>query len=395
MALFSNIPRLAGLDTFERRVFVRADLDVPLFSYGGVLDDTKLRALLPTLRSLQAKRARVVIGAHYGSPTEPGPSNAAACVARRLGQLLGQRVSLLSRDFVGELALLEPGDVALTPNLSTLPEEPANDAAFAQRLARSIDAYVNDDVVTSRLGWASVDALPRALTTRAAGHLLERDLELLESLTSASLPKPLVAIVGGDSFARKAHFLWTLLMRAEAIVLGGVVANTCLAARGWQPGQSRYEPEQLEAARAFLDAAEQHHVTVQLPVDALVLRPGAPLSSLEVRDIESVRSDEAVVDVAVRTCLGYKEVVRGAASVLWSGALGVADAPELCSGTYRVIAAIPSTVEKTVLIGGRTAALAEQLDLLDSFQVVSSSSGALSLVSGTVLPGVEALRDFE
>src|SRR5437016_8513572 len=159
MALFANISRLDDLDVTERRVFVRADLNVPASSFGGVLDDTQLRAVLPTLRALLAKRAKVVVGAHYGHAQNPGPRNAVRCVARRLSELLGLEVGVLERDFAAQFELLGKRAVALTPNLIDYPEELENDAAFAQRVARSVDVFVGDDLRAARETWASVDAL--------------------------------------------------------------------------------------------------------------------------------------------------------------------------------------------------------------------------------------------
>lgn len=393
MTLFSNIARLSALDLVERRVFLRADLNAALSSFGGVVDDTPLRAALPTLRHLLRLRAKVVLGAHYGEPSRVAPQNAAACVARRLAELLGHDVSLLSPSFAGEIALLENGEVALTPNLLELPEELSNDPAFAQRLARSLDAYVGDDVAAAAHGWATVDALPRCLVSRGAGLVLERELDMLELLADPAGQRPFAAVVGGDSFARKSRLLWSLLLRTDAMLLGGVVANTCLVASGWQPGVSTYEPDQLDAARAFLTAARAQGIAVHLPSDVLVLRPELGMSSLELRQIDAVRADEAVVDIGLDTCLAYREVLCMAVRVVWTGLMGVSTEHDLCSGTFRIAQAATSSAQHTAVFGRRTVELADRLDVLKRFGYVSRGrAGSLSLMSGTVLPGIESLR---
>jgi phosphoglycerate kinase len=391
MPLFSNILPLSALDLTERRVFLRADLDVPLSSFGGVLDDAPLRHALPTIRALLKARAKVVIGAHYGNASQAPARSATRCIARRLGELLGQRVHTLDTNFAGEISLLEPASVALTPNLAMYPEELANDADFAQRLARSLDAYVGDGTQAAGYSWASVDALPRAMANRGCGLRLGQDLELLELLADKSLPKPYVAIVGGDSFTRKSKLLWALLLRADAVLLGGAVANTCLAARGFQVGASHYELKALESARAFLSAAETSGIAVHLPLDVVLERPGA--ESLETRPIGAVGRDEAIVDIGLETCAAYREQLSLASAVLWNGSMGTARTAETSTGTYLVAQAATLSAQHTCVFGGRTVALADQLDVIAPFRIVShGADGVLTLFGGKVLPGIESLR---
>lgn len=393
MRLFSNILPLSALDLFERRVFLSADLDVPLSTFGGVLSDAPLRHALPTIRALLKERAKVVIGAHYGNLTDPPSRSATRCIARRLGELLGQRVHALDSNFAGEISFLEPGSVALTPNLAQYPEELANDAGFALRLARSLDVYVGDGTQAAGQSWASVDALPRAMAARGCGPRLEQDLQLLELLADKTLPKPYVAVIGGDSFARKSRLLWALLLRVDAVLLGGVVANTCLAARGFRVEASRYELDAVESARAFLAAAEAAGIVVYLPLDVVVERQGAV--SLETRPADAIGRDEAVVDIGLETCAAYREVLSPASTVLWNGAMGTALTPETCTGTYLVAQAATLSATQTGVFGRRTVALADQLDVITPFRVVShGADGVLALLSGKVLPGVESLRSL-
>lgn len=393
MPLFADILRLADLDVAERRVFVRADLDAALSPFGGVLDDAPLRALLPTLRELVAAGAKIVLAGTLSTEGQPAPSTAAASIAFRLGELLGQRVGVLRRNFAADIALLQPGQVALTPDLSDYPEELGNDAEFAQRLARSLDVYVGDGVRAARSPHATVERLPRLLSARGAGLQLGRNLEMLERLTDSNVPRPYVAVVGGDGFAKKSRLLWALLLRADTLLLGGVVANTCLAARGIQLGRSRYEPDQVDQARAFLASAQAQGVAVELPIDAVTMQPERGIGTTERRTIDRVPSNEAVVDLRLQTSVAYGEVLRSATTVLWTGLMGMAEIDELCAGTYRIGQAAPISAQYSVVFGGRTVVTAERMDLLAPFSFISrGNAGALTLASGVVLPGIESLR---
>jgi phosphoglycerate kinase len=216
---------------------------------------------------------------------------------------------------------------------------------------------------------------------------------MLELLTDSKPDRPYTAIVGGDSFARKAQLLWALLLRVDHVLLGGVVANTCLVAQGWQPGTSRYEASQVDAARVFLEAARAQGVTVHLPVDAVTMQWEAGLRSTERRLIHEVPQNEAVVDVGLETSLAYAEVLRASSTVLWNGLMGMGEAEELCGGTYRIGQAATTSAQRTAVFGKRTVAVGERLDVIAPFGFVSfGGEGALSMMGGTVLPGVEALR---
>lgn len=393
MTLFSNIPRLKSLDLTERRVFVRADLDVELSSFGGIVDDAPLRAALPTLRTLLAARAKVIVGASFDQAHEPPPRNAASCIARRLGELLGVRSGVLGRNFPAEIAWLEPGALVLTPNLLEQPEEQADDWEFARRIARSIDVYVGDGLRAAQHSWASTSTLPRLVPARGAGEQLGRSLDMIELLSNPKPERPYTAVVGGDSFARKARLLWALLLRVDHVLLGGAVANTCLAAQGWQPGASRYEAEQLEAARSFMETAQAQGITVHLPVDAVTMQRQVGLSSTERRLIHEVPPNEAVVDLGLETSLAYAEILRASSTVVWNGLMGMGEVDELCGGTYRVGQAATITALRSAVFGKRTVAVGERLDIMAPFKLVSvGGDAALSMMGGTVLPGVEALR---
>lgn len=390
MGLFSNVFRLPALDLVERRVFLRADLDVPASAFGGVLDDRQLRALLPTLRALLAVRARVVVGAHYGHAGEPAQARA---VATRLAELLGQPVPTLDTNFLAAVAERPLASVALTPNLLEFPAELANHAAYADELSRSFDAYVGDDVATAVREWTSVEALPRLVPTRGAGHCLGRDLDMLELLVDPGARRPLVGVVGGDGFARKMPFMRLLVPRVDALVFGGAVANTLLAAQGWNPGASRYEPASLEAARALLAAARARGVRVHLPVDMRVNgRDAEPAATLD-RPLADLRPDEALLDIGLETNLAYRDVLAQAGTVVWNGAMGDAERDAFARGSFLVAQAITTSATKTLVFGRRTVALLERLGVAPYFSHVSrSGSAAHALFAGSILPGVESLR---
>jgi phosphoglycerate kinase len=220
--------------------------------------------------------------------------------------------------------------------------------------------------------------------------VLGADLDLLELVTAAAPVRPYTALIGGQSFRRKAKLLWALSMRVDTILLGGAVANTCLAARGAALGRSACEPEEFEAARAFLAATEARGVAVHLPLDVLVQQASG---ALELRASTAVAEDEAVVDVALETCLAYRGILENSATVVWNGLLGTCDREDTRSGTYRCAQVVPGSARHNAVFGARTVAMAEQMALAGSFQRVSRSGpGALEMFGGTILPGVESLR---
>ncbi|MBL8604582.1 MAG: phosphoglycerate kinase [Myxococcales bacterium] len=393
------LDRVATVDTLEvasRRVLVRVDFNVPLTPEGQVSDDTRIREALPTIKLLIEKGARVVLASHLGRPKKgPEAKFSLAPAGERLAELLGQEI-ILTDDCIGDGAKkvvtdLREGRVALLENLRFHPEEEANDEGFARELARLCDIYVNDAFGAVHRAHASVDALPRAVPQRAAGLLLRRELEALGSLVQ-SAPKPYIAVLGGAKVSDKIEVIEALLARVDALLIGGAMANTFLAARGKPMGKSLVEGDKLATARDVLERAHARKVAIELPVD-LVVAESVSASEGRVVDIESVGPNDMALDIGPKSVAAFSARLFGAKTVFWNGPMGLFEKAPFAAGSIGVARAIASSGGFTVVGGGDSVAAVHQAGLGEKFSHVSTGGGAsLELLEGRKLPGVEALR---
>jgi phosphoglycerate kinase len=386
----SSIWRLRRLDVAGRRVFLRVDLDGPRSPYGAVLDDLPLRVLLPGLRGLQKANAKVIVAASFA--TDPDAVRAGDGVAARLGELLGCKVGMLSPRFEPELRFLEPGQVVLTPNLASIAEEGADDPAWATDVASVVDVYVLDGLRAASARVASTDALPRLLVARAVGPIVAAALDIHRDAVEAPAA-PYALVVGGYSMRRVAPLIRALLPQCNALLLGGGVANTFLAARGWQPGGSAYEVDGVTEARSILEAARAGGVEVKLPVDAVVrTKPaGGGKPSYDVLPIDrAFRSEEAVVDVAVATCAAYQAALAKAVSGLWVGLMGECSIEETQGGTLRVAQAMTSP-HRAMAAGDEAVWAATYFGFDGRLRLAHGGDAALALLAGETLPGLDAI----
>ena len=316
-----SITPLRELDLAGRRVLVRADLDGPRSPYGAVLDDSPLRALLPTLRVLLEARARILVAARL--TTTPDEMGIPGTVAQSLGELLGTKVGVLDKNFAPQVQFLAERQVALTPNLASIPEDAANNPYWAAAVARSVDVYVLDGIRAASESSASVVSVPRLMPERGAGLQVTAALEVMRSATVAPI-KPYTLVLGGASIARVLPVATALLPLVTDVVVGGSVGNTFLAAQGWRPGGSPYEPNAVAAAEAFLVAAANARVKIHTPLDVVVriTRPGSH-GTYEVRKVNRpFTPEEAAVDIAIETGVAYADVLSQSASSLWIGLMG-------------------------------------------------------------------------
>jgi phosphoglycerate kinase len=379
-----------------RRVFLRADLNVPLAG-GSITDDTRLRAVLPTLRHCLDAGAAVVLASHLGRPGgTPDERHSLRPVAARLSELLGTPVPL-APDCVGEATLalaraLEPGQVLLLENLRFHPGEEANDPEFARSLAALADCYVGDAFATAHRAQASVVAITRFLQPAAAGLLLERELEALGRILE-SPARPLVAILGGAKVSDKLALVEHLLDRVDALAIGGAMAFTFLQAMGHPVGRSLVEPERIATAGHVLAAARRRGVPLVLPVDAVVAAdPEAPAG--RVVGIREMPADEMGLDIGPATVDRIDGLLRPARTILWNGPLGVFEKPPFAAGTLGVARAVAAASAFSVVGGGDTIAAVERAGVADRIGYISTAGGAfLEFLEGRKLPGVEALTD--
>jgi phosphoglycerate kinase len=379
------------------RVFVRADLNVPLED-GRITDDSRIRASLPTIVHLLERGASIVLASHLGRPKGKivDPLRLRP-VAERLSQLLGRPVRMTG-DALGpgvQVAVdkLRPGDLLLLENLRFHAAEEANDPAFAESLAGLADLYVNDAFGAAHRAHASTEGITHFLPA-VAGLLMEREVDALTRLLRKPA-RPFHAIVGGAKVSGKLQVLSALVARCQAVLLGGGMANTFLAARGLVLGKSLVEAEELDHARGIVEEARRKRVRLMLPTDAVVAPQIHQRAKTRVVPIEEVPKDQIVVDIGPATIKAYSEHVGKARTVFWNGPMGVFEMPQMAEGTDAIAKLLARRARAgvvTVVGGGDSGAAVDRLGLTDRMTHVSTGGGAsLEFLEGKTLPGVAAL----
>jgi len=392
------VPKLTieHLPLAGKRVFVRADLNVPLEG-GAVTDDTRLRAAVPTLRFALDGGAAVVLASHLGRPKGgPDPKYSLKPVAERLAPLLARPVPL-APDCVGEATrahaqALKPGDLLLLENLRFHPEEEKNDDGFARQLAELADCYVNDAFAAAHRAHASIDAITRHLQPAAAGLLMQRELSALGRILGAP-ERPLVAVLGGAKVSDKVALVEHLIGKVDALVIGGGMAFTFLRALGHGIGRSLVEPDRIETARAALEAARRRGVQLTLPVD-VVGADGLDSPSGRAVGVRQIPDTQMGLDIGPRTVERFTAVLATARTIVWNGPMGVFEKPPFAAGTVAVARAVAAAPAFTVIGGGDTIAAVNAAGVGDKIGYISTAGGAfLEFLEGRTLPGVAALTE--
>ena len=393
--LLDGVRTLEDLDAEGLRVFVRADLNVPIRD-GAITDDLRVRSSVPTLERLLSQGARVVVASHLGRPKGvPDPASSMAPVAARLQELLGRDV-LAATDVTGDdarskAAALEPGQLLLLENLRWDPGETANDDGFADALASFADVYVDDAFGASHRAHASISGVP-ARIPGYAGLLLERELEVLGGLL-ADPARPYIAVLGGAKVSDKLTVLENLLERVDAVAVGGAMAYTFLMAEGIDVGSSRVESDQVDTVRDLVRAARARDVEVLLPEDVVVAAEFSEDAEPTTVAVGDIPSDRMGLDVGPETAGHFAEAIGRAGSVFWNGPMGVFEWEPFANGTKTVAHAMAGARGFTVVGGGDSAAAIREFGLADDVDHVSTGGGAsLELLEGKDLPGVVALR---
>jgi len=388
---------LDSLPLTGKRVFIRVDFNVPL-SEGKVSDDTRIRAALPTVRLALERGAKVILASHLGRPKgKPDPKYSMLPVGERLKELLPDVDVIVADDCVGEgvakvVRELRDGQVLLLENLRYHAAEEANDEDFARQLASNADIWVNDAFGAAHRAHASTAGMARFVGEKAAGLLMKKELDYLGGVLGKP-ERPFVAILGGAKVSDKIKVIESLLPRVDALLVGGAMAYTFLAAQEIPVGTSLVEKDKLDLARHLLEAAQRKGTQLVLPLDHVCGRePKAGTERLEVKE-RAIPDGWMGLDIGPKTVQLYREKIAIAKTVLWNGPMGLFEIPEFSQGTIAVAKALAASEATSIVGGGDSAAAVEQAGLASKMSHVSTGGGAsLEFLEGRELPGVKALE---
>ena len=378
--------RLGEVDLRGKRVFIRADLNVPCEG-GRITDDTRIRASVPGIQAALAQGAAVMVTSHLGRPKEGAfdPAESLAPIARRLSELLEKDVPLL-RDWLGGVQVA-PGDVVLLENCRFNVGEKKDDEDLARKIAALCDVYVNDAFGAAHRAEATTHGVARFAKVACAGPLMAAELDALTRSLS-NPPRPLVAVVGGAKVSTKLTVLAELAKEVDALIVGGGIANTFLLAAGYPIGKSLAEPGLVEEARRIAAAAH-----VPLPEDVVVAVEASARARSAIKAPKDVQADEMILDIGPRTAAAFAERLKAAGTIVWNGPVGMFEVDAFAKGTHAIGRAIAESPAFSIAGGGETVAAIHKFGLEGGIDYISTAGGAfLEFLEGKTLPAVAALE---
>ncbi|WP_082551480.1 phosphoglycerate kinase [Massilia sp. Root351] len=377
-----------------KRVFIRADLNVPQDDAGNITEDTRIRASVPAIRAAVAAGAKVMVTSHLGRPTEGEfkPEDSLAPVARRLAELLGQPVEL-KQDWVDGAGLegLQAGQVVLLENVRVNKGEKKNADELAQKMAALCDVYVNDAFGTAHRAEASTHGIAKFAPVAAAGPLLAAELDALGKALGAPA-RPLLAIVAGSKVSSKLSILKALSEKVDGLIVGGGIANTFMKAVGLNIGKSLVENDLVAEAKAIIDIMAARGAEVPIPVDVVCAKEFSPTAAATIKDVADVADDDMILDIGPKTAKLLADKIAAAGTVVWNGPVGVFEFDQFGEGTRTLALAIAGSKAYSIAGGGDTLAAIAKYDITDKIGYISTGGGAfLEFLEGKTLPAVEIL----
>ena len=385
--------RLEDLDLRGRRVFIRADLNVPQDDHLAITDDTRIRASLPAIRHALGAGAAVMVTSHLGRPTEGEvrPEDALAPVAARLAELLGQPVRLVA-DWTGGGFALAPGEVVLLENCRCNKGEKKNDEALARRMAALCDVYVNDAFGTAHRAEATTHGIAAYAPIACAGPLMAAELDAL-GRALLKPRRPLMAIVAGSKVSTKLTILKSLAEHVDQLIVGGGIANTFLLAAGHAIGRSLAEPDLVDEARQIGAMMAARGASVPLPTDVVVATEFSASAAARTVPVDQVGPDDMILDVGPATAAAFAALVGKAGTIVWNGPIGVFEFDAFAGGTRALAQAIAASPAFSIAGGGDTLAAIAKYGIADRVGYISTGGGAfLEFLEGRSLPAVAALE---
>ncbi|MBW7901072.1 MAG: phosphoglycerate kinase [Rhodocyclaceae bacterium] len=388
-----NVLKLADLDVKGKRVFIRADFNVPQDDAGNITEDTRIRAALPTLRYCLENGAAVMVTSHLGRPTEGEmkPEDTLMPVAVRLGQLLNKPVRLVA-DWVDGGFEVAPGDIVLLENCRCNKGEKKNSDELAQKMAKLCDIYVNDAFGTAHRAEATTYGIARYAPVACAGFLMGAEIDAL-SRALENPARPLVAIVAGAKVSTKLTILKSLAAKVDQLIVGGGIANTFLLATGKRIGDSLAEPNLVNEAHAIMDLMKARGADVPLPVDVVVADEVSALARGAKVPVDEVGPHDRILDVGPKSAARLSDIIAHAGTIVWNGPIGVFEHDQFAGGTKMLASAIAHSDGFSLAGGGDTLAAIAKFHIAQDVDYISTGGGAfLEFLEGKKLPAIEVLE---
>ncbi|MEO8599267.1 MAG: phosphoglycerate kinase [bacterium] len=382
---------IAANELTGKRVFIRADLNVPQDDAGKITEDTRIRASVPAIRQALTAGAAVMVTSHLGRPTEGEfkPADTLAPVAKRLSELLGQPVPLLQNWLDG--VDVAPGQVVLLENCRVNVGEKKNNDALAQKMAKLCDIYVNDAFGTAHRAEASTHGIAKFAPIACAGPLLAAELDALGKALHQPA-RPMLAIVAGSKVSSKLSILKTLADKVDGLIVGGGIANTFMLAAGLNIGKSLAEADLLEEARSIMAMMAKRGASVPIPVDVVCAKEFSATAVATIKDIKDVADDDMILDIGPKTAAMLAQQLASAGTIVWNGPVGVFEFDQFGEGTRTLALAIAGSTAFSIAGGGDTLAAIAKYDITDKIGYISTGGGAfLEFLEGKTLPAVEIL----
>jgi len=387
-----TILRMTDLDLRGKRVFIRADLNVPQDDAGNITDDTRIRASVPAIRHALNAGAAVMMASHLGRPTEGEfkPEDSLAPVARRLSELLGMPVPLRTNWVEG--VEVKPGQVVLLENCRVNRGEKKNDETLARKMAALCDVYVNDAFGTAHRAEATTHGIARFAPVACAGPLMAAELEALGKALTAPR-RPLVAIVAGSKVSTKLSILGELAKKVDQLIVGGGIANTFMLAAGLPVGKSLVEADLVGEAKRIIEAIEAKGGAVPIPVDVVCAKEFSARAKAAVKEANDVAADDLILDIGPKTARQLADALGGAGTIVWNGPVGVFEFDQFAGGTKTIAHAIAVSPAFSIAGGGDTVAAIAKYGIEKKIGYISTGGGAfLEFLEGKKLPAVEILE---
>ena len=389
---------IENIEVEGKRTLLRVDFNVPLnINTGAISDDSRIRASLPTIKYLVDHKAKVILCSHLGRPGGKVVKELRmAPVAQRLSQLMGLPVSTASdcigRKVESKVKALKEGDILVLENLRFYPEEEADDANFARKLAKLADIYVNDAFGTAHRAHASTVGVAKYLPA-VAGFLMNKELKVMEKLLH-NPERPSACLIGGAKVSDKIELLQNMLKKVDVLLVGGGMAATFLKAQGYEVGYSLVEEDKLGLAKKLLQEAREWRVPFLLPIDAVVaeeIRAGALTSVVPTTNIPS---GSHIVDIGPQSIELFCNELKKCQTIMWNGPMGIYEIPQFAQGTRSIASFLAALNATTIIGGGSSAEVVQEMGLTDKMTHVSTGGGAsLRFLEGATLPGVKVLLD--